>query len=176
MHNVDRDSAVKLLKVLRTDNEKQMINGHGALEMLARVMGRKVEGDKYKGPPLSTGKSNLEKLERFFDQVIQVELAPALPYTAKDVASFALQCQLDALESMANCATGNEEDQEMVSFYSGIAVDFKAIAQVAETGNLRGAIALYYKLDTADRDKFGWGSEGWEERRWYATLDLYPRK
>lgn len=140
MTMIDRKSAEKLLKVLHTDDERQMINGHAALEMLARVLARGLEGDAYKGPKLSTGKRNIEKLERFFDIVIQVAPLPPVAYSNEDIARFARHSEAMMLKRVKDHQIGSpgvnsqEDLDDSNAFYQSIAGDYRAVAELAERG------------------------------------------
>jgi len=174
---IDRESAEKLLRELKNSGSIGPQILQLALEnTLERLLSQGNLPENAKALP-KTAKL-LNRYERFFGIVIQV--APPLPepYTAKDVARFARFSEANRIKQAETakvgdvCIDSEEELAEMVGFYRSIASDYAAIADLAEMDNLPAALKAYSGMDTADRDNFGWGAEGFDERRWAVTRQI----
>jgi len=176
MTMIDRESAEKLLDTLKHGGLGNPQTLQQALEnTLERLLNRGNLPDNAKALPKQA--RLLSRYERFFGIVIQVAPPSPEPYKVEDVARFARfseACRIKQAETAKVgdvCIDSEEELAEMVGFYRSIASDYAAIATFAEMDNLSEALKAYRDMDTADRDNFGWGAEGFDEDRWIATIN-----
>jgi hypothetical protein len=168
---IDRESAQKLLKVLQDADDTsagRRYVGDLLQDSLRSLLEDQLGLKRRQDLP---GESLRDRLELFFRETIEVAPFPPVAYTAQEVAQLARHSFQQTIDRMKEASESHDpEEKEMVTFYSGISSDYNAIAIIADTGALTGAIRAYKKLDTADRENFGWGADIWDEARWAATL------
>lgn len=161
MTMIDRESAEKLTQGLRDGTIPPAILAHSLLLMLDKGLGREENRvPSYKPSELE------DRLVSFFNVVMTVEPPQPEPYTVAEVGALARHSQSSYLER------ADGAPRALKGLYRSIARDYADLAAVAESGLLISALKSYDRLDTADRENFGWGAEGWDEGRWAATRKL----
>lgn len=184
MTMIDRESAQKVIAVL--DDIQRDGNDDGArammvLSALEEVLTQGLAGNNLPedAGPLGEGAALRDKFVRFFGITIQVAKPRPIPYTAEEVVALAGFSEQEYLDKITNakvgdlCIPNEEELLDSQRFWKSIADDYAELKALAQRGHMRKLMQKYGRMDTSDRENFGWGAEGWDEGRWEMTRRKY---